>query len=399
MSDLTFSKTLPVAPKIVYQALTLPLVLEDWFADTVDIDLRPGGRFYAWWNAGYSTHGKVTEVKENEKLAFSWHGSADPAASEVAVSLAADGKGTKITVEHRGLGEGKKWTQPRKDIEEGWQAALLNLESALVRGLDKRIFDRPFLGIQISGALTAEQAKERGLDIAGGINLGGTLPGTGAEAAGLLNGDVIVSMAGDATPDFPALTAAIGKHKAGETVKVEYFRGTEKHTVDMKLSHRPVPEVSSDPKEFAAEIGKTFNEANKELAALFEGVSEVEAMRRPAETEWSAKETVAHLLMNEYWNLMNVSTEAMGMRAPNYANDLGSVAALAASFPTVADLLHVFERAASATVGALAAIPEDLQNRRYNVLNMAQTYQFTSNHTRSHFDQIRNAIAAAREQK
>lgn len=399
MSDLTFTQTYPVSPTLLYQALTQPLMLEGWFANTVDIDPRPEGRFYAYWTQGYSTHGRVTEAKENEKLVFSWHGSTDPAASQVTITLNAAGKDTQLHIQHSGLGEGDGWAETRPELQAGWEAALLNLESLLVRGLDKRIFDRPFLGIQIAGAMTAEQAKERGLGIAGGINISGTLPGTGAEAAGLQNGDILVTMGGQPTNDFPALTAVIGQHKAGDTVKIEYYRDGEKHSQEMNLSHRPVPEISSDPKEFAAEIGKLFAEANQELKALFEGVSEAEASHRPAANEWSARETVAHLLMNEYWNLMNVSTEAEGQRPPNYANDLGSVAALAASFPSMAELLQAFERAAAATVGALANIPEGLQQRKYSLMNMAQGYQFTPNHTRGHFDQIRNAIAAAREQK
>lgn len=398
MSDLTLSKDFPVAPTVLYQALSQPLMLEGWFANSVDIDLRPEGRFYAYWTQGYSTQGLFTEVKANEKLAFTWFGSTDPAASQVVLTLAATPDGSRLTIQHTDLGSGAAWKQTRTDLQTGWENALLNLESVLVRGLDKRIFDRPFLGVQISGALTAEQAREQGLPVAGGINLSGTVAGTGAEAAGLQSGDILVTMAGQPTADFPALTAVIGQHKAGETVNIEYYRAGEKHAREMLLSHRPVPEVASDPQEFAAEIGRLFAEAKQELAALFEGVSEAEATRRPAPTEWSAKETLAHLLMNEYWNLMNVSTEAEGVRPPNYANDLGTVAALAATFPSVADLLQAFERAAATTVAALAAMPEGLRNRKYSVMNMAQAYQFTPLHTRGHFDQIRNAVAAAREQ-
>ncbi|MBI3159772.1 MAG: SRPBCC domain-containing protein [Chloroflexi bacterium] len=399
MSAIVLTHAYPSDPKQVYFALTNPQTLEGWFANNVEADVRPEGRFYAWWNQGYWAAGTFGEIKEAESVAFTWQGSGAPGPSQVLVRLAAEDGGTKLTVEHSGLGKSEAWKKAAQEIQAGWEAALLNLESVLVRGLDKRLFDRPFVGIMIAGALSAEQAKEQGLDIKGGINLSGTVAGTGAEAAGLQNGDVLVSLGGDEIVDFQSLTAVIGKHKAGDTVKIEYYRGGEKQAADMTFSHRPIPEVSSDPKEFAVEIGKQFEEANRELAALFEGVSEEEAVRRPADTEWSAKETLAHLLMNEYWNLMNVSTEAQGERPPNYGNDLGSVGALAASFPTVADLLRTFERAAAATAGAIAAMPEELQKRRFSLMNMAQAYQYTPNHTRGHFDQIRNAIAAAREQK
>jgi uncharacterized protein YndB with AHSA1/START domain len=399
MSTIQLRRTYPCEPKQVYFALTNQQALQGWLANTVEADVRPEGRFYAWWNQGYWAAGKFTEVKENESIAFTWHGSGDPGASQVTLRVTAEDGGAALAVEHGGLGKSEAWKKAAAEIQRGWEAALENLAWLLERGLDKRLFERPFMGIQIGSTLTAEQAKEKGLPENGGIVVSGTVEGTGARASGLQNGDILVRLDGDPTTDFNALGAVIGRHKAGETVKMEYIRDGERLAGELTFSSRPVPEFSEDPAEFAESVRAEFAAAHRELVALFEGVGEDEAARRPAETEWSARETLAHLLMNEYWNLMNVSTEAQGAQPPNYANDLGSVAALAASFPAVADLLQAFERAWNATADAIAAMPQDLQKRRFSLMNMAQVYQYTPVHTRGHFDQIRNAVAAAREQK
>src|SRR3954452_24075664 len=63
---------LPADPDEVWEALTEPDRLEDWFANDVELDLRPGGGASFRWSNGEERHATVTEVDPERRLAFEW---------------------------------------------------------------------------------------------------------------------------------------------------------------------------------------------------------------------------------------------------------------------------------------------------------------------------------------
>jgi uncharacterized protein YndB with AHSA1/START domain len=84
---------LPAGRDEVWAALTDPRRLEDWFANHVELDLRPGGEAWFRWGNGESRHATVTEVEPEERLAFEWDGE-----GEVEFTLDDDADGTRLTV-------------------------------------------------------------------------------------------------------------------------------------------------------------------------------------------------------------------------------------------------------------------------------------------------------------
>ena len=78
----------------VWEALTDPERLEDWFANDVELDLRPGGGACFRWANGEERHATVVEVEPEERLAFEW----DDEEGEVEFTLADDADGTRLTV-------------------------------------------------------------------------------------------------------------------------------------------------------------------------------------------------------------------------------------------------------------------------------------------------------------
>jgi uncharacterized protein YndB with AHSA1/START domain len=56
----------------VWSALTDPERLEDWFANDVELDLRPGGGASFRWSNGEERFATVTEVEPERRLAFEW---------------------------------------------------------------------------------------------------------------------------------------------------------------------------------------------------------------------------------------------------------------------------------------------------------------------------------------
>jgi len=66
-------------------------------------------------------------------------------------------------------------------------------------------------------------------------------PGTGAAAAGVVPGDVIVSIEGQPLPDFDRLTARIAQRNPGDQVEVEILRGNQRMKRLVTLGRWPPP--------------------------------------------------------------------------------------------------------------------------------------------------------------
>jgi uncharacterized protein YndB with AHSA1/START domain len=77
----------------LWAALTDPDQLESWFANDVELDLRPGGDVSFRWANGEERHATVTEVEPERRLAFEWDDE-----GEVEFVLADAAEGTRLTV-------------------------------------------------------------------------------------------------------------------------------------------------------------------------------------------------------------------------------------------------------------------------------------------------------------
>ncbi|HEY6962449.1 MAG TPA: SRPBCC domain-containing protein [Gaiellaceae bacterium] len=84
---------LPATREDVWEALTEPERLEDWFANDVDLDLRPGGGASFRWSNGEERRATVTEVEPERRLAFDWDDE-----GSVAFELEDDADGTRLVV-------------------------------------------------------------------------------------------------------------------------------------------------------------------------------------------------------------------------------------------------------------------------------------------------------------
>jgi uncharacterized protein YndB with AHSA1/START domain len=62
----------PETPAEVWEALTEPERLEEWFATEVELDARPGGEGVFRWGDGDERHAVVRELEESERLVLDW---------------------------------------------------------------------------------------------------------------------------------------------------------------------------------------------------------------------------------------------------------------------------------------------------------------------------------------
>jgi uncharacterized protein YndB with AHSA1/START domain len=83
----------PEAPDEVWEALTEPERLEEWFASDVELDARPGGEGVFHWGDGDERRAVVREVEEAERLVLDWDDG-----GTVAIELEPVVDGTRVRV-------------------------------------------------------------------------------------------------------------------------------------------------------------------------------------------------------------------------------------------------------------------------------------------------------------
>ena len=396
---LKFKQTVNAPPAEVYRAFTNSTALREWLCDAAQADRRKGGRVHLWWNAGQHMTGEFAALVPDKKVAFTWRGRSDPAATNVQVSFTAKNGGTLVTLTHSGVGAGKVWADAVAGFKHEWPRSLENLKSVLETGRDLRFTLRPMLGIQVD-TFDAETAARLGVPVKEGIRLSGVVEGMGAEAAGLQKDDVIVGVGGRKTHNWSTLADALQAHRAGDGVKVVFYRGGAKQTVAMKLSGRPIDEPPATAAELAEAVRKMHAEFDASLAAVFEGVSEEEASHQPGPDEWSAKDVVCHLLGGERdthaWIIDLIGGEERW--SDGWAGNIRTRhVGILAAFPTVPALLEELKRNELETAAMLAALPEAFVARKGSFWRLAYGVLDSPSHNAGHLDQIRAAIASARK--
>ncbi|HEY4688762.1 MAG TPA: SRPBCC domain-containing protein [Anaerolineae bacterium] len=396
---LKFKRTVKAPVAEVYRAFTNSTALREWLSDAAQVDLHKDGRIHLWWNNGYYATGEVTTFVPNKKVAFTWRGRGEPDETQVQVSLAEKNGSTVVTVAHARIGSGKTWAKAIKAITRGWERGLENLQSVIETGHDLRFTLRPMLGINV-GEFNAETAGKLGVPVSEGIHLDGVLETMGAYAAGLRKGDVIVNMAGKKVTGWPSLTTALQAHRAGDEVKVVFYRGAEKQTVTMKLSARPLPDVPATAQGLADAMRKIDTDLDAQLAKAFAGVTEEETAHEPAPDEWSAKDVLCHLIAGERDTGAWIA-ELIGGHERWYDDWGGNIrtrhAGILATHPTVSSLLDALKCYEAETVAILAALPAKFVARKGTFWRMAYSLLQAPEHNDIHLEQIRAAIASARK--
>lgn len=97
---------------------------------------------------------------------------------------------------------------------------------------------RPLLGVTLG---TVETASQNGIELDDSITYGAVIvdvqEGSAAAKAGLKKGDVIIKMDDYKIDNYMYLKYYLYRHKVGDTIKVNYIRGSSEHSVEVKLSN------------------------------------------------------------------------------------------------------------------------------------------------------------------
>ena len=387
-----------VSPVQVFYAFTHAVTLHEWLCDFATVAPRPGGRMYLWWHGDFYSAGEYISLEENKSIKFKWFARFEPAPSEVTVSIKRIKDSSRVTLEHT-VPDGDGWLERSQGFKAKWDATLLNLAQVLETGIDHRMSDRPMLGISISD-FSPEIARDCGIPVSQGIRLADALPGMGAHTAGLQKNDVIVELNDKSiTNDFGSLLNALQGKKGGDIVQVVFYRGSEKRTVLMELTKRPIPDITWDPAELAIRVRKTYDDALAKIEASFKGVSEDQADFEPSPDEWSAKQVLAHLIQTERGWISNLDDSVGGYEriADDWGGNLSShINATVKAYGTIKAMLDELKRLSDEMVAFIEALPPSFIERKGSYfINAVQLLDLES-HTISHLEQIKDAIELAR---
>jgi uncharacterized protein YndB with AHSA1/START domain len=98
MAQVRREITLPAPPDDVWAALTEAERLEEWFANEVELDPRPGGEGTFRWANGEERHAVVEIAESGRRLLFDWSDEVDGVTSTVDFTLEETDEGTRLVV-------------------------------------------------------------------------------------------------------------------------------------------------------------------------------------------------------------------------------------------------------------------------------------------------------------
>ncbi len=392
-------KLVKTPPARVYSAFTHASELVEWMCDFATVAPRPRGRMYLWWHGDFYSAGEFISLEDNKSIVFQWRARLDPCSTEVSVGLEKADGGTLVSLTQT-LPEGDYWVENAPRFRQEWGFTLDNLAHVLETGLDKRTFDRPMIGINISD-FNAEIARALGVPVKTGIRLDFLPTEMAAYKAGLRKDDVLVSLGGQPiTNDFDSLLTALQGKQVGDKLEAVFFRGQEKLSVLVELGKRPVPKIPWETASLSKTVRAKYDAGLAALESALDGVGEAEADMQPTPGEWSAKETLAHLIHNERHWLENFDDVIGGY--PRVADDWAGnstihTRATVSAYKTIRNLLDELKRLADEMVAYTAALPPDFISRKADYfLTINMLLDGSIPHISSHIDQIQAAIAAAR---
>jgi len=168
-SKIKFNQTVDAPVSAVYYAFTNQAAITQWLCSDARVNVQEGGALFFNWNRPkYFAVGEYTKVRPERGLTFTWQGRGEPGPTEVNIIFREDNGSTNISLVHKKVGKGPEWEKTREQIERGWEYSLDNLKQVLEDGLDKRVYDQPFLGVMIAGLVSAEEAEAEGIGSQGG---------------------------------------------------------------------------------------------------------------------------------------------------------------------------------------------------------------------------------------
>ena len=274
-------------PIEIWRAFTRADQLSYWLGDVAAIDLRVGGRYIVRGAFGLDLETMIDRVVEGRPLVLRPARGGDDAPIEIdLVKLA--GAETKVSV-----------TDP--DLTRGpcWNEALENLRSTWERGVDLRESRIGVMGIG-TASIAAGERPLPGVPEGVGVRLSAVLRGSPAEAAGIAQGDVLISFDGEPARSEESLIGRLRRTLPGTAVPVVVIRDGKPLTATVTLGRRQGRgEPPPSPEGLRERIRRDNEAAMAKLEEALAGLSDADAYREEAPGKWSVAQVLAHLSVVE----------------------------------------------------------------------------------------------------
>jgi hypothetical protein len=160
-----------------------------------------------------------------------------------------------------------------------------------------------------------------------------------------------------------------------------------------------MPEVPFNPAELEKQARALYEPALAEVEKAFEGFTDAQAMARPEPNEWSALETVAHLISGERFNIIILAGLVDGYEPVTDGfgtNVHAQVRATVKTLPSIDLMLGALRRAVEETLAFVAFLPEEFPANKGSYYRFASGLLQPNFHLTAHLQQIKAALAAAR---
>lgn len=393
VDPIVITRTLNATPAQVYHALTNPSAWSRWLSNAEHGYATSGENqthLLTWQDGNYATI-RVEKLEENSEVVWSWRANHQNEFSTVTFTLDEGDGVTNLTMQHDGV------EAARDDYMQQWENALNVFVPLVETGEQIRITERVIIGIFPSG-ITQEEADELGVEVGNASKVNSLVAGFGAEKAGVQVDDIIVGIAGQRFTQDRTMVAISQEYKPGDEIEVELFRNGKNLKLTMPLSGYPVPPIGKNFNDLADIIEPQYKKIMQDIRGFFDGVSEAQANAHPAEGEWSAALTIAHLILSEpyYHNQLGGMIEGGAPRGWSGNNDTRLNAVLK-RYPTTEALLNALEAALTETVDILRLMPEEVgEQAKQDVWNMSFALDGNVRHAHIHYAQIQAALEAAK---
>ncbi len=397
MDDIRSEWVIEAKPAHVYAAFTSEIMLNQWLCNESRNDVRVNGFYHLYWTTGKIAAGIYEAVQPDSGLIFSWFMNGDPGETEVEVTMAAKGDHTTLVIMQRGFGDGDAWKKCRDEAIRRWDDGIINLQHYIKTGIDRRVAMRPMIGILPGELDDSRKASHKLEHVPFGVFVTSVVPGGGAEKAGLQANDVIVSLDNTEVKDYYDMDKVITRHVAGDTIPAVVWRGAEKKDFSLTFGQRPMPVLPETPEQLTAQARLKIDEIKRELHGILDGIPEDVMRFKPSPAEWSLNEQLAHLVVAEransyfYWMALNGDSAY-----PYGVNGDVQIALGMAARTTGKEMLEELERVLDENVALIAALPGMVENNPPLFMQMAYMASFVGDHVRTHYDQMRQTIMAAR---
>jgi serine protease Do len=127
---------------------------------------------------------------------------------------------------------------------------------------------RPWLGISVQD-LTPDMMEHFKVTEKEGVLVGQVYPGTGAEKAGLVSGDIITSVDDKAVKNVNELVKEIQKKKVGQKIKLNIIRDGKGMPIEVTTTSMPDKPESEKEKEIEEKLGARVQELTPQLALRY----------------------------------------------------------------------------------------------------------------------------------